>query len=236
MRAVEAAGIGKRHCGAVRRIDGAVDGALLTAPTGQVPTILTLEDIPGLSVRVTRREMKYVIRVHLTTDAVEGNIQVDFAGTATATDGRCSGFIGNETTQGTASGRVAMSGDITTTTLARPVVGYADGFIETGGSRLPGTGHLTCFGGTHMTDECDGAERTVSRVPPADLLMPWAQLAPQIRRSLTKGAGDTITERYLYEGVMSGALDLWVVHKGIEILGGMFLRIDDREPGKAWSC
>jgi hypothetical protein len=32
---------------------------------------------------------------------------------------------------------------------------------------------------------------------------------------------------------MSGALDLWVVHKGIEVLAGIFLLIENRERGKA---
>lgn len=61
----------------------------------------------------------------------------------------------------------------------------------------------------------------------------WLKLAPQIRRGLKKGAGDTLSERWLYEGVMSGALDLWVVHREDDILGGMFLSIVERERGKA---
>jgi hypothetical protein len=74
---------------------------------------------------------------------------------------------------------------------------------------------------------------TVSRVAPDDLLEVWMHLAPQIRSGLKKGAGDTLTEKWLYEGVMSGALDLWVVHKGQDILAGLFLLIENREPGKA---
>jgi hypothetical protein len=73
----------------------------------------------------------------------------------------------------------------------------------------------------------------ISRVQPRDLGEVWRKLLPQIRRGLSKGAGDTLSERGMYTGVIDGELDLWVVHRGDEILGGMFLRIDQRDRGKA---
>jgi len=76
-------------------------------------------------------------------------------------------------------------------------------------------------------------EWSVSRVHPADLLTVWHRLLPQIRQGLRKGAGDTLSERGLFSGVASGRLDLWVIHDGDEVLAGMFLRIDERERGKA---
>ena len=72
----------------------------------------------------------------------------------------------------------------------------------------------------------------VGRAHPNDLSMIWTHLGPQIRRGLTKGAGDTMTERWLFDGVMNGELDLWIVHDGSEILAGIFLQILERERGK----
>jgi hypothetical protein len=74
---------------------------------------------------------------------------------------------------------------------------------------------------------------SVSRAHEKDLSVIWPQLQPQIRHGLRRGAGDTLTERGLFDGVTSGGLDLWVVHRGDEILGGLFLKIEIRERGKA---
>lgn len=74
---------------------------------------------------------------------------------------------------------------------------------------------------------------SVSRVRPDQLRQVWPWLQPQIWRGLERGAGDTLTEGMLYNGVMTGHLDLWAIHRGNEILAGIFLRIDERAKGKA---
>src|SRR5262245_22672536 len=76
-------------------------------------------------------------------------------------------------------------------------------------------------------------EWSVSRVAPGELPLVWPHLEKQIKRSLTKASGDTITERMLANGVTEGTIDLWVVHTDAEILGGMFLRVEQRDRGKA---
>ena len=73
----------------------------------------------------------------------------------------------------------------------------------------------------------------VSRVSPNELPSVWEQLQPQIQRGLRKGAGGTLTEIGLFNDVACGSLDLWVVHRDEDILAGIFLRIDERESGKA---
>ena len=87
-----------------------------------------------------------------------------------------------------------------------------------------------------MAQTGDGSQierLSVSRIKPEDLLVVWAKLVPQIRRGLRKGAGDTLSERGLFRAVVSGDLDLWVVHDGSEIMGGLFLQIEKRERGVA---
>jgi hypothetical protein len=74
---------------------------------------------------------------------------------------------------------------------------------------------------------------SISRAHAKDLPVIWRQLQPQIRRGLKRGAGDTLTEKGLFDGVTSGSLDLWVVHRDDEILAGLFLMIEQRERGKA---
>src|SRR5262245_50759650 len=74
---------------------------------------------------------------------------------------------------------------------------------------------------------------SVSRVEPSELPLVWPHLEEQIRRSLTKASGDTISERELANGVTEGRIDLWVIHSKAEILAGLFLRIDKRDRGKA---
>jgi hypothetical protein len=65
------------------------------------------------------------------------------------------------------------------------------------------------------------------------LLLVWPHIQPQIARGIARGAGDTISERGLFIGVVDGTLDLWVMNRGSEILAGIFLRIDQRARGKA---
>jgi hypothetical protein len=74
---------------------------------------------------------------------------------------------------------------------------------------------------------------SVSRVEPKDLLAVWYQLVPQIRRGLKRGAGDTLTEKGLFNGVVNGETILWVVHCGEDMVGALFLQIEVRERGKA---
>jgi hypothetical protein len=73
----------------------------------------------------------------------------------------------------------------------------------------------------------------VSRVYPNNLRTVWPKLLPNIRVGLRKGAGDTLTEQMLWEGVHSGEMDLWVIHSGDEILAGLILQVHQRERGKA---
>jgi hypothetical protein len=74
---------------------------------------------------------------------------------------------------------------------------------------------------------------SVSRVQPEQVLPVWQILLPQIRRGLKKGAGDTLDESGLFRDVASGRVILWVMHRGPEIQAGVFLRVDERECGRA---
>jgi hypothetical protein len=60
----------------------------------------------------------------------------------------------------------------------------------------------------------------------------WPVLQASIRRGLSAGAGDTLTEVQLFEGVQSGAMDMWVAHDGDDIKGAVILQIDRRAQGK----
>lgn len=74
---------------------------------------------------------------------------------------------------------------------------------------------------------------SVSRVGPNVLDAVWGKLLPQIRRGLSKGAGDTLSESGMYCAVALGTLELWVVHDGDDIRAGLFMQIAKRDRGTA---
>jgi len=72
----------------------------------------------------------------------------------------------------------------------------------------------------------------IARVEAKDLPVVWPSLQREVRRGLTKGAGDTMTEQWLYGGVEDGSIDLWVLQRRDgEVLGGMFLKTIQRSRG-----
>jgi hypothetical protein len=46
---------------------------------------------------------------------------------------------------------------------------------------------------------------------PQSLASTWSELRPQIQKALSKGAGDSTTEEYLFQMVLSGMAQAWVV-------------------------
>lgn len=61
----------------------------------------------------------------------------------------------------------------------------------------------------------------------------WQQIGPQVRRGLACGAGDTLSEQEMLSALLHGELELWAVHEGDKVLGGLVLQIERRERGLA---
>lgn len=60
----------------------------------------------------------------------------------------------------------------------------------------------------------------------------WPIIEPKIKKGLRHGQGDAITAGALYEAVIGGEMQLWVMSKGEEILAGAFIAVVRHPAGK----
>lgn len=71
----------------------------------------------------------------------------------------------------------------------------------------------------------------VSVVTPDVLDYVWQKILPQVRKGLSKGQGDGTTPEAMLYAIAKGEMQLWVAHRGDDILAGVVISVNRHVTG-----